>query len=76
MTYSSSITDAEWEILAPQRSHSFDSFMKRKFWKRYLVKWLVAVLMILIGIIPARLAIAFYHVLGSDSQRMEFAAKF
>jgi hypothetical protein len=44
----------------------------------------VAVLIILIGIIPARLAIAFYQapvpqaifVLGSDSQRMEFAAKF
>jgi len=58
--------------------------MKRKVFQRYLVKLVAVVLIILIGIIPAKLAIAFYQapvpqaifVLGGDSQRMEFAATF
>jgi uncharacterized SAM-binding protein YcdF (DUF218 family) len=58
--------------------------MKRKVFQRYLLKLVAVVLFILIGIIPAIIAIAFYQapvpqaifVLGGDSQRMEFAAKF
>jgi uncharacterized SAM-binding protein YcdF (DUF218 family) len=58
--------------------------MKCKVFQRYLLKLVAVVLFILIGIIPAKLAIAFYQapapqaifVLGGDSQRMEFAAKF
>lgn len=58
--------------------------MKRKHFKSYLLRFLGGVLAVWISIIPAKIAIATYQapvpqaifVLGSDSQRMEFAAKF
>ena len=60
------------------------NLMKRKVFKRYLLNLVVVVLLILMGIIPARLAIAFHQapipqaifVLGGDSGRMEFAGQF
>ncbi|OUL29123.1 hypothetical protein BV378_06565 [Nostoc sp. RF31YmG] len=58
--------------------------MKRKHFKRYLLRFLGGVLAVWISIIPAKIAIATYQapvpqaifVLGTDSQRMEFAAQF
>ncbi|GAX39163.1 hypothetical protein NIES4075_01140 [Tolypothrix sp. NIES-4075] len=61
--------------------------MKRKVSKRHrlrLVRLVLAIAFILAGIIPGRIAIAFYQapipqailVLGSASERMEFAARF
>ncbi|MEH1988893.1 YdcF family protein [Nostoc sp.] len=55
--------------------------MKRKL---KLVKWVLAIALLLTSIIPVRIAIAFYQtpvpqaifVLGSDAERMKFAAQF
>ena len=58
--------------------------MKCKHFKGYLLRFVGGVLAVWIGMIPAKIAIASYQapipqaifVLGSDSQRMEFAAQF